>query len=57
MKKDNQLDNQLISENLTLTWKEKKAIIMAMYSTVLPIATIFFVVYFLAFLLIDYLWL
>ncbi len=55
MKKDNRLDNQML--NVDLSWKEKKAIIMAMYSVILPIASVFFIVYFLAFFLIDYLWL
>ncbi len=51
MKKDDQL------LGIDLTWKEQKAIIMAMYSTILPIAAVFFITFFLAFVFIDYLWL
>ncbi len=53
--KENVPNNELME--LDLTWKEKRAMILAAYSVVLPIAMTFFVVYFFAFLLLDYFWL
>ncbi len=52
---DNIPENQLI--DMDITWKEKKAMILAAYSVVLPIAMVFFVVYFFTFLLMDIFWL
>ncbi len=54
MKKQNDWDNDLIG--LDLTWKEKKAMILAAYSVMLPIATIFFVAFFLFFVFVDVFW-
>ncbi len=54
-KEDFENSNDLVG--LDLTWKEKKAMILAAYSVVLPIATIFFIAYFLFFVFVDMFWL